>query len=141
MRTWSFYDQATGQISTRRYRASNDKALESNTPAGCVAIEGQFDNLSQMVDVKTGEVVDYQPPSPGDDFEWNAERRRHVKKPAVLAAERRDKLARSRIAELESGQARAIREHALGDASAAAKLQAIDDEIKTLRTDLIQERR
>lgn len=141
MRTWSFYDQATGQISTRRYRASNDKALESNTPAGYVAIEGQFDHLSQRVDIATGTVVDYQPPQPDTDHVWNAERRRYVKKPEVLAAERRDKAARKRIAEIEASLQRAFREDRLGDPTAIDRIRAGNDEIDTLRSDILQDSR
>jgi len=142
MRTWSFYDQETGDISGKRFRAINDRVLAANTPTGFTAIEGAFDRLSQRVDVETGKVIDYQPPAPDDDHEWNATRRRWVKKPEVLAAERRDKAARDRIAELEASQLRATREHLLDpiDPAPTARLRAIDDEIKTLRSDLIQVR-
>jgi hypothetical protein len=140
MRTWSFYDQVSGSFSGRRFRALNDRALDANTPDGLVPLEGTFDRLSQRVDVQTGKVVDFQPPQPDADHEWNAESRRWVKKAAVLAAERADKQARTRIAELEASQARAIREHTLGDATAIDRLRTIDDEIKTLRSDILPTR-
>jgi hypothetical protein len=134
---YSFYDETTGDFSGRVFSGSA-RLVALNTPTGYVAISGRFDRLSQRVDTKTGEVVDYQPPKPDDDHEWNTERRRWVKKPDVLVAERRGAAARKRIAELEASQLRALREHALGDATAVDRLRAIDDEIKTLRADLLR---
>ena len=138
---WSFFDSRTGEILKRRFRGTQ-KAVIRNTPAGATAIAGQYDRLSQRVDVATGEVIDYQPPAPSADHEWresvNDGRPRWVKTAEVVQRERADRIARARIAELEAAQPRAIREHALGDESATARLQAIDQEIAALRGDLIR---
>jgi hypothetical protein len=140
--TYSFYDEITGLFSGRRFSGS-ERLIVKSTPAGMRAIEGRFDRLSQRVDIATGAVIDFQPPAPDNDHEWRENvvngRPRWVKKASVRAAEQRDKAARSRIAELEASQQRAIREHLLGDAAAAQRLRDIDDEIKSLRSDLIRE--
>lgn len=135
---YSYYNAKTGAISDFRFSGS-EKNAKLNTPAEHVAIAGRLDPLSQRVDVETKEVVDWQPPPPDNNHEWNAERRRYVKKGDVIAAERRDRHARTRIAELEGRQQRALREYTLGDSAAIDRLRAIDDEIKTLRSDLIIE--
>jgi hypothetical protein len=87
-RTWSFYDTETGALAAGRLTCSPAQ-LAANTPAGHAAIEGRFDHLSQRVDIATGQVVDYQPPAPGDDdlrtWAWNADTRRWVASPTVLA--------------------------------------------------------
>jgi hypothetical protein len=45
--------------------------LDQNVPEGCGCIMGAFDTLSQRVDTETGLVVDYQPPSPSLNHEWD----------------------------------------------------------------------
>jgi hypothetical protein len=137
---YSFYDETTGDFSGRVFSGSA-RLVALNTPTGYVAISGRFDRLSQRVDTKTGEVVDYQPPSPGDNYEWNADRKRYVLKSEILEQQRKHDAAMARIAEAEAEQARPLRELMLNpdDTAALQKLTELDDEIKTLRSDLIQE--
>jgi hypothetical protein len=86
--SWSFYDAETGAIAPGVITCTAAQ-LAANTPAGHIAIPGAFDHLSQRVDLATGQVVDYQPPAPADDelrtWAWNAETRRWVASPTVLA--------------------------------------------------------
>lgn len=125
MTTWSFCDERTGLFVGRSY-SGPAAALEANTPTGCLAVEGQHDPLSQRVDVETGEVVDYQPPQPDDDHEWDDEARRWVLTAAASERIAQVAAARAKIAELERKQARRVRELL---AESDPQLKAIDDEI------------
>jgi hypothetical protein len=51
--------------------------------------------------------------------------------------ERQRRVALAKISVIEASQARAIREHLLGDSGATLRLQAIDDEIVQLREQLV----
>jgi hypothetical protein len=54
---------------------------------------GHYDGLCQRVDVQTGEVVDYQPPRPSPNHDWDEQTKRwiYVKTDADIAAEVRAK--------------------------------------------------
>lgn len=75
MKAYSFYDKVSG-LFTGRVFIGDEESLSVNTPESSMAIEGQFDSMSKKVDVKTGKVVSYKPPSPGDNefekFSWDA---------------------------------------------------------------------
>ena len=75
-------------------------------------------------------VVDYQPPAPGADHEWNAAARRWELTAAESKRRARQALARS----LESQQHGLVRRLVLDltDADARAKLKALHDEIAGL---------
>jgi hypothetical protein len=74
-------------------------------------------------------VVNYQPPQPSADHEWNAESKR-----CPPPRNRRSPPAPPppRIAALEASQTTWLRRHALGDPAAIAHLREIDDEIAAL---------
>lgn len=136
-RTVSFYDIETGRLVGATFTGP-DSAIEVNTPAGLAAIEGEHDHLSKRVEA--GEVVDWQPPAPDADHEWNPERRRWLKRPEVVAAEQADQSARAQIAAQEVTQGRAIREVVLKLAEALpptdparVKLEQIDQTIAAAR--------
>jgi hypothetical protein len=138
MRHFAFYDALTGIFSSARFALSDASTgihaaeLALNTPPGLIAIEGDYNFLAQRVDLTTGHVVDYQPPAPSADHEWNAETKRwQLNATAVDRANRRT-AAIARIAELDRSQHRFLRKHALGDPQAIAKLKEIDDEIEAL---------
>lgn len=148
MRTWHLYDPATGIFDGRRFSSSDDSAIEINR-RGLVAFEGDIDYLSQRVDVATGELVDYQPPSPDDDHEWIHDDdqghrvRRWVLKPEAIEQRARQAVARSRIAELGRKTERATREFLLGivptvedRAAGAMTLQEIENELAQLRLEV-----
>jgi hypothetical protein len=134
MRVVWFYHKDTGLFHGRNLMTDNPDLIASNTPLNHIAIEGgDFDLLSQRVDVATGLVVDRLPPQPSTDHEWNTAIRRWQLKPEVVAIEdaRRNALERIRFLELKA--LRSLREHALGQAAAIDRLKTIDDEIAQLR--------
>lgn len=133
MKTWSFFRPETGEICDYRF-SGPENALPLNTPAGTTAIEGEFDHLSQRIE--NGGAVDWQPPSPGDDYEWRE--RRWVLKADVADRQVHRAMAQQRILDWESKQSRALRELAINpdDAFAKARLQQINDQIALLRTEL-----
>lgn len=57
------YETATGLL-TGVTLAGSSAFIEANLPPGCNAITGVIDPLRQRVDVDTGELVAYEPPSP-----------------------------------------------------------------------------
>ena len=121
MRTWSFYRETDGVLTGREYAAPNDEFLAQNTPAGCIAIEGQYNRERQRIDLVTRRVI--------DDAEFariNEEKR--------VQAMRAD-LARTRIEALERQQLRPLRELAIDPESkdAQARLASIETEISELR--------
>lgn len=127
------------------------------TPPGHAAYRGYVvDALSQKVDLPTGRLVEYQPPQPSPNHEWNPTIRRWQR-----AKSTKRSTSLSRIAELEANQHRAVREtviracqavDALREAlapqstevhkvvnqmySAVARLELIDAELQGLRHDL-----
>jgi hypothetical protein len=118
MSTWSFYDMKTGVLIGRTFTADTDAMLAANTPAGHGAVEGAHDHMSKRVNLKTGKVVDWQPPAPKDDdmqtWAWDAEAKRWVSAPTAKAEALRQREAlTAEIVRLEQGQARALRELAL----------------------------
>jgi hypothetical protein len=136
MISWSFYDPQTGLFSGQTHGAPDASHLAANTPSGTVALLGLYDHLSQQVDVSTGAVIAYQPPSPGAEFVWDAPSSRWRLSAAAQAAQGARKAAAGRIAQLEASQHRALRELALGSTTALARLQSIDAQIVALRAAL-----
>jgi hypothetical protein len=128
--TWSFYDQKTGEILSRTYSGPQ---LDINTPPGTAAIEGVFDSLSQRIDLETLAVVDYQPPQPDADHEWNAETRRWIKKAEVIASEQKDRAARVALEDIDARSIRRLRELSVSD----PQLAALESEAVEFRKDLV----
>lgn len=131
---WHFYEPHSGHFTGCKF-CGPAYALEANTPAGLKAYEGEIDHLSQRLG-ENGALIDWQPPQPSSDHEWNAEMRRWVLTAAAADRHRRRIEALARIEQLERSQHRAIREAALGQAGAGDRLKAIDQEIAQLRADL-----
>jgi hypothetical protein len=134
MRQWHFYDAQTGLFSGRKMTCS-ERTLAANTPEGITAIAGNFDPMSQRVDLETGEVIDYQPPAPDDDHVWSHEVKRWQLKPEVRERRRNRAQARARIRELEESQHRPQRELAIDPDNEAARerLRNIEAEIEVHR--------
>jgi hypothetical protein len=131
----SIYNLETG-LFTSVIIAVHDDLLDANTPSGHKTLIGRYDHLSQRVDLATGEVVDYQPPQPSSDDEWNAETKRWQLIAAAADRANRHISASEHIGLLEASQHRALREHALGYPGAVDRLKEIDQEIAALRKDL-----
>lgn len=117
---YSYYDPATGLFTGDTFGTTDENAVSLNVHAARPAVEGRHDHRTKRVDLATMEVVDYQPPPPTA---------------AVLKA-RRGAEALSQIGALEAMQPRVVRELLLGAPAAKDRLQAIDDAIAKLRSDL-----
>lgn len=128
----SIYSEETG-LFTGVIVAVHDELLDANTPIGCKTLIGRYDHLSQRVDVASGTVVDYQPPQPSTDHEWNADTKRWQLTAAAQSKIDGHTAALAQIAALEAKGARCVRELALGQAGAADRVAAIDAEIAALR--------
>lgn len=136
MRHWSFHQEETGEILDHHFSSTDDGQLLANTPLGSKCIEGHYDHLSQRVDLATGRVVDYQPPQPSTDHEWNATAKRWQLTAAVVAKAAVKNAALQRIAQLEVSQHRFARKALLGEKDALVRLLEIDTEISALEKDL-----
>jgi hypothetical protein len=105
-----FYDAKTGLFTgvSIHTNLTEPKAVKQfvaeNTPSGHGSYIGYVDALSQRMDLASGQIVDYKPPQPSPRHEWNPVTKRWqkqaLKRSAVLA----------RIADLEQGQHRTVRE-------------------------------
>lgn len=137
MNSWSVYNKSTGELIGQTFSTDEQIAtVPTNFPDGHGVIEGLHDHLSKRVDLASGKVVEHMPPAPSADHVWNPETKRWQ-----LTAAAADKIVRriaayTRIHELEASQHRRLREHALGKPGALEALQAIDDEIFSLRGQL-----
>jgi hypothetical protein len=133
----SFHHKDTGLFDGQHMLLSDDNLVALNTPKDHVAVSGWHDHLSRRMNVATGEIEDYRPPAPSSEHEWNSTSRRWRPNQALAARINAHTTALMRIAQLEASQQRPLREAALGDASAIARLQGIEDEIASLRARLI----
>lgn len=131
MMRWSFYRADTGEFTGDRYSAPDDSMLDVNTPAGCIAVEGHHDHLSKRV--VDGRVVDYQPPKPSVDHEWNGSR--WVLNASAVARNSTRARALARIADLERRAIRPSQELQLNpdDAEARARLADLRAQIAAQR--------
>ena len=134
-KTYSIYRTSDGLFTGGRLHVP-EADLTRNLRDGEAHIEGVTDHLSQRVDLTTGTVINYQPPQPSPDHEWNAETKRWRLTPAAAAKCAAAELARAQIKQLEASQHRAVREATLGDPSAVKRLMEIEDKIKALRNQL-----
>lgn len=135
MKSFGFFLKTTGRFHSKLLLASCAADAENNCPLGYEIIEGQFDPLSQRVNLATGEVIDYQPEQPSADHEWNVDARRWRLKPEVVERNNQRATAQQTIATLEAQQPRAMRELAIdpNNADALQRLQSIDAAIADQR--------
>lgn len=134
-RTYSLYDTATGLFTGKQVQSS-DSGLQIAPPAGIAALEGSYDPLSQRVDRASGQIVDYQPPAPSEEHEWDAGKKRWRVSSAVRESAGRRTQVLGQIQTLEANQHRALREATLGDPVALKRLMEIDAAIDELRKEL-----
>lgn len=144
MKTWSIYKLDSGYFTGRTVTVP-EHDLASNIMLGEAAKTGVFDRYSQRVDVATEEVVDYQPESPGPDYEWthddaNGNRvRRWALKPEVAERNLKRAAAQTEIAQIEIKGQRALREAVVAlipllPAEKAAKFQRVIDMDRDIST-------
>ncbi len=88
MNRFSIYDAKTGLFTGSSIACIGDH-LPDNVPPDCGCVMGEFDHLSQKVDMTTGEVIDYIPPQPSVNHAWNSKTKRwlYVKTDGDIAAE------------------------------------------------------
>lgn len=117
-------------------RYFGDPALHET--AGLAALNGYYDHLSARVDVATGKVVDYQPPQPDTDHEWNPTTKRWVLNAAAVAHQNTMQAAKVRLGELAEQERPLMRRLLLDptDAKSRAALTALDDEVNQLSKSL-----
>jgi hypothetical protein len=79
MNTFSEYSATTGLFSGAKFTASGAGLLDMNLLGDDISlILGEYDHLSQRVDLETGTVTEYQPPSPGASHQWNPGTKRWI---------------------------------------------------------------
>ena len=135
---WHFYRQSDGVFLPQSFSGPAN-SVEANTPDGCRAFAGDVAIMSQRVDLETGRLVDYQPPQPNADHEWDATTKRWRKRVDVVQRETRRANAVQAIEAAERAQARAVREALLAtlpDGPEKTRLQQIEDQIAARRADL-----
>lgn len=88
MTTFSFYRLDTGFFTGASF-SGPPEFVAVNTPAECSALLGEFDHLSQRVDLASGAVIDWQPPAPPDTaletWAWDALTKRWRATPTLAA--------------------------------------------------------
>jgi hypothetical protein len=141
-----FYHRETGvlhgkMVSTDGAFGAEDFA-RANAPAGHLPIRGRFDPRMQRVNVEllkpadvatAAHVIDYQPPQPSADHEWNSATKRWQLSAAAKAKAEGTAAARARHEDLIRQQHDDVRRAVLGDAAARERLQAIESEIAALQ--------
>lgn len=143
-RTWHVYDLSTGLFTGASIGADGEFSdavpdwIVEQLPDGHHAITGVERSDAQKVDLATGQIIDHVPDQPSADHEWCEQTRKWVLKPETAKATANNRLALESIATLEAKQPRVLRELALGDSGALAKLKALDDEIAEHRKRLIK---
>lgn len=139
MKHVTFYHKDTGMLNPLSVMVTDDDAVRLNTPADHIPIDhpvgGQLDHRSQRVDIASGNVVEYQPPRPSDDHEWNANTRRWELSEDAASREAARSSALKQIRSLEASQDRAVREALIGRGG-LDRLRDIDSQISELRKQL-----
>lgn len=136
---WGFYDPVSGALSQSVVVGTRAFAAAA-CPPGMDVAEGVFDPQAQRVDLKTGKVVDWQPPAPPADewrtWAWSTEERRWQPQPTDKARRRDTRRAlAAQIEAAERGTLRALREMAIDPTNTAAdaRLAEIERRIRALR--------
>lgn len=136
-----FFDVETGLLHEKCVvlnvqSADVQTVARANAPAGHEPIEGAYDHLSQRVDVPSGKVVDYQPPQPSTDHEWNHVTKRWDLNQAALERLHLANEKRLRLAVLTAKKPDLVSDALLGKEGAMDKLRVADNEIELLKEQL-----
>jgi hypothetical protein len=110
-------------------------------PEGCGRTQDASDWQSQRVDLASGAVINFQPPSPepSEDFTWNADTRRWEATQDALTRQATARTAQAEIGALELASLRPLREMMLGvldTRGAINRLEDIEEKIRELRASL-----
>jgi hypothetical protein len=132
-RRWAYFDLTTGLQVGHFIEGTEEDAIANAPPNSRAIPDVPHPHAKRLVD---GVLVDYQPPAPSPDHEWNdAEKEWRLSAAAKRTMQERN-AALSQINVLEQSQARALRELALGDETARDRLTVIDEQIAALRPKL-----
>lgn len=138
IRQFSVYNKETGLFTGLVLSTSNpDDAWRSiNVQEGFDIIEGEYKYLQYKV--VDGRVVEYVPPAPSADYEWNPLAKEWELRPELQRRADRRNAAIRLIATLEAQQQRAMRELLLdgNNKDARVRLTAIEERIADARQDL-----
>jgi hypothetical protein len=132
------YNKTTGLFTGSAVHTDNkavdiQELVRVNFGDGFAGIAGVQDRLSQKIDVATGRLVDYQPPPPTPEHEWNAVTKRwqpNAKAQAANAHEAARVAARARVAEEERDLVRRLTLEPLE--ADRTRLREIDAELRAL---------
>ena len=136
MRSVSFYHKDTGIIADRRMVFSDPDAISLNTPVDHIVIDGHHDHLCRRVNVETGELIDYQPPQPSPDHEWDVTTKRWNINAEIQERQQKQLRASAELDRLEKKAIRMLIEITLGDLTQLSRLTALNAQIAKLREDL-----
>lgn len=140
-RRFHFYDKVTGRIHDVVVMTNVHDGAEEfarlNAPNGHEIVEGDYDAQSQRIDTQTGNIVDWQPPKPSADHEWQPEIRRWQLNANASEIEAKRREARQRIAALSEQERHLMRRLMLNESDVGSRqaLEAIDAEISHLLND------
>ncbi len=131
MATNSFYHIETGLLTGQKYHGNDQGFVDRTCVDGIASIAGDFDHLSQRIDLATLEVIDYQPPRPSVNHEWSVDTKRWTLTPIASARQHDIANAKAAIAQLELSQQRPLREAMLNpnDGEARQRVANIDQQI------------
>lgn len=102
-----FYHRETGVFHAYKYVGPIEQ-LANNTPADHLVYLEEVDPLSAKFDLETGNILDYVPPQPSADHEWNPEIKRWRIKPEVSELNFRSVTAKAKLQALDQSELRAI---------------------------------
>lgn len=133
MKRWRYFDLATGLFTENTFASNHDEPPALPGRGVREDVEGW-----RALRVEGDELVPHRPPAPSSDHEWSEEFGGYRLNEAAASRMRARVGAQLRIAELEARQPRALREAALGDDGARARLRDLDEAIAEQRR-IIQE--
>lgn len=108
MNVWSVFTLADGMFTGVTLCGLSEEHARASAGPGCDIRAGDFDHLSQRVDLESGGVVDYMPECPGADYEFIE--RRWSMTPAAAARQRRVTQINAELAAIDLKLIRALGE-------------------------------
>lgn len=137
IRHFSQYNKLDGLFTGVTHGLSHDVAAPKDTDT-VGYVDGKHDHLAKRFDLDLKIVIEYKPPQPSTDHEWNMESKRWELSAAAATLDAMDAEARTQITALEAKQLRAMRELMIDrdNIDAIQRLDAIDTQIANLRIQL-----
>lgn len=133
-KTWGIFNSVTGIL--RGNYSGPEGTVEVQLRPGEVSVEGSFNGELVRFNAQLNQVQAFIPSSPGADYLWD--QTRWILTPLASARRSRSETALAKIAKLEAGQARTLRDLALGRPGALERLTTVDAAIAILRPDITE---